>query len=243
MTETLDSVLRGAVRLYQHEGGYRVNVDSLLLVDFVGAPPFGRVLDLGTGSGVIALALAQRDPGATVDAVELQPGLAALATRNVELNQLGARVRVVEADLARARDAGLAGDAYDLVVSNPPYLRAEDGFASPSEEKAIARTELKITLAEVVRAARLHARTRGRVAVVYPAERAGELVATLEGERLRVARLRPVHARAGEPARRVLVEAVRDGRGPLSLLPPLVLYDAGGAPSAEHRAIAGDPAG
>ncbi|MCC6997381.1 MAG: methyltransferase [Deltaproteobacteria bacterium] len=240
MKETFDSVLRGAIRLSQPAQGYRVNVDSLLLCDFVGAAPLGRVLDLGTGSGVIALVLAQRDPEARVDAIELQEPMAALAARNVAMNNLAGRVLVHRADLRALRASGLALAAYDLVVSNPPYQALATGPAPPLAEKALATHEVECTLADVVRAAAEHVVPGGRVCLVYPAERAGELIAALEGARLRVTRLRVVYGRAGEPARRVLVEAERNGRAQLVIAPPLWLYDEAGAKTAEHARIVGE---
>src|SRR5438067_10704245 len=95
---TLDELIRGRIRVWQPRVGYRVNVDSLLLAHFVGAPPFGRLCDLGAGVGAIGLALAALDPAARVTLAELQPAIAALARRNARENGLDNRVDVVEVD-------------------------------------------------------------------------------------------------------------------------------------------------
>ncbi len=227
--------------MWQPRDGYRFSVDSLLLVDFV-HPPFGRACDLGTGSGVIALALALADSRASVTAVELQPRLAGLARRNAVENQLADRVRVVELDLADADAArkALPGASCELVVCNPPYRPLGEGNANPGDEQAIARHELKLTLADVAREARRLLVPGGRAALIYPAERLPALLATLDGEGLRPLRLRLVHGKPGEPARRALVEARKGHRGNLVVEPPLIVQDDDGQYSPEAKRALGD---
>jgi tRNA1Val (adenine37-N6)-methyltransferase len=226
--------------LWQPRDGYRFAVDPLLLVDFVGAR-VGRACDLGCGCGVVALGLAVADAAAQVTAVELQPRLAALARKNAVENRLDARVTVVEVDLADEREArahpALPGAAFDVVATNPPYRPLGEGDANPEDEQAIARHELRLTLADVAREARRLLAPGGRAALVYPAERLPALLAALAAERLRPTRLRLVHPRPDQPARRVLVEARKGHRGLLRVEPPLFLRDSTGAHSDEARRI------
>jgi tRNA1Val (adenine37-N6)-methyltransferase len=219
--ETLDAFLRGRLRLYQPRRGARVSLDAFLLADFASTPKLGRVLDLCCGGGVIGLALALADPEARVVGVELQPALAALARRNAALNAVEARVSAIEAD---ARALPVEPESFDLVVTNPPWREAEDGRAAPQEQRALSRHELTCTLADVAAAARRALRPRGRLAVVYPAERLGDLVSALVAADLRPRAVRAVHSVEDEPARRVLVEGVRAYRGGVTLRPPLVVH-------------------
>jgi tRNA1Val (adenine37-N6)-methyltransferase len=234
--------LRGRLAVWQPKVGYRFSVDSLLLVDFVRGPSLGRVCDLGTGSGVIALGLALRDPAAQVTAVELQPRLAELARRNVTENQLGGRVGVVEVDLADHNHARqvLPGASFELCVSNPPYRPLGEGNANPDDEAAVARHELRLTLADVILEMRRLLVPGGRAALVYPAERLTSLLATLDREGLRPLRLRLMHGKPGEPARRALVEARKGLRGNLVIEPPLILQDEEGRYTADARRALGE---
>jgi tRNA1(Val) A37 N6-methylase TrmN6 len=216
----------------------------LLLIDFVLAQSrkLGRVCDLGTGVGVIGLGLARKDEQAKVTLVELQPQLAELARRNAAENRLASRVQVVELDLAdvRASKQRLAGACFDWVVSNPPYRALGRGSPNPLNEEALARHELRLTLADVVRESRRLLVPGGRAAWIYPAERLPALLIACDQERLRPLRLRLVHDRVGEPAARLLLEARKGARGTLQIAPPLFLRDAQGAYTREAQQLLGD---
>jgi tRNA1Val (adenine37-N6)-methyltransferase len=242
---TRDEILRGRLVVWQPREGYRFAVDPLLLVDFVGEVRglrVARACDLGAGTGVIALAVALKWPEARVTAVELQPRLAALARKNVDENQLADRVAVVEADLAdaAAARAALPGASFDLALSNPPYRPLGEGDCNPRDEEAIARHELRLTLAGVCAELRRALEPGGRAALVYPAERLGALYAALDAEDLRPRRLRLVHPRADQPATRVLVEARKGQRGNLVVEPPFVLRDADGHYTPDARRALGE---
>jgi len=239
---TLDELIRGRIRVWQPRAGYRVNVDSLLLAWFVGEPPYGRVVDLGAGVGVIGLALAARDPDAQVVLAELLAESAGLCQRNAEENQLSARTRVVQVDLAdeRAARAVLPGASFDRVVSSPPYFTVRAGPPVPDQSEAIARHELRIDVPGVARAARRLLVPGGRAFLVFPSERMVELLGALAAEGLAPVRLRLVHPRPGSPANRVLVEAQKGSRAGLTVEPQLELRDRQGQYGPEARQALGE---
>jgi len=238
---TCDPILRGRLTLLQPKVGYRFSIDPLLLADFVGAPPLGRLVDLGAGVGVVGLTLAKNDPAAQVTLVELQPRLAALCLRNTVYNGLAERCSVIQGDLlAPATQKQLPGACFDLVVSCPPYYPLGHGDVNPDSEEAIARHELRLPLPDLVRAARRLIGFRGRVAVVYPSPRLSELLAQLLASGLQPTRLRLVHPHPGEPAQRAIVEARKGSRGGLCVEPPLYVRDAAGGYTAEARRALGE---
>lgn len=224
--ETLDALLRGKIKLYQPRKGARVSMDALLVADFAAAGRApgrgGRILDLGCGGGVIGIALAAGDAAAEVVGVELQGELVALARRNATLNAVAERCWIVEGDVTRAAELPIDPQSFDVVVSNPPY---HDGERTPPEEtRALARHQLAGTVADFVAAARRFVKPRGRVVMVFPAERIAELVAAFVEAGLAVRTLQSVHSVAGEPARRVLIEGVRDWKGGTTVAAPLVIH-------------------
>jgi tRNA1(Val) A37 N6-methylase TrmN6 len=244
--ETLDELLRGRLRMLQPRRGPRVSLDGLLLAAFAArhVSPLGRTLDLGCGSGVIALALAVRDPTARLVGVELQAALAVLARRNARLNGVADRVLFVEGDLRRPRAMPLEPDAFDVCVANPPFHREQGGRWAHGRERALARQEITCTVDDVARAARRFLRSRGRLAVVFPADRLPALLGTLGDHGLRARVLRPVHSIGDEPAKRVLVLAAKDYKGGVTVEAPLVVHRADRKSYTDEAAeILGEPRG
>jgi tRNA1Val (adenine37-N6)-methyltransferase len=238
---TCDAALRGQLRLWQPARGYRFAVDSLLLADFAAAgPTTGPLVDLGAGCGVVGLALARRCPEITVTLVELQPRLAELAARNVAENGLADRVAVLQADLAHLRGR-LPGAQTRSVVSNPPFQPQGVGSEAPDPERRIALSETACTLEGVVRAARRLLAPGGSVHLVYPSERAGEVLATLARAGLPPTRLRPVYPLPGLAARRVLVAGKKARTARLVVEPPLTIHAAPGQYTDEVARILGEP--
>jgi len=218
------------VRVVQPATGARFTTDPVLLAHFVVrtcSVRARRVCDLGAGTGVLGLCIAALDARAVVTGIELSGELASLAARSAAATGVSARVRCEAADL---RTVAAPPGGYDLVVCNPPYHAAGAGQLSPGPGRAVARHQIGCSLADVVQAARRLAAPRGRLALVYPAERAADLCTTLASERFRLRALRFVHPRAGAAARLVLALAqlgVRPGTG-CRVHPPLLLHEGSG---------------
>jgi tRNA1(Val) A37 N6-methylase TrmN6 len=235
---THDTLLRGRVKLIQPARGFRASIDPVLLAGFL-APPYGRFLDVGCGTGAVAFLLLARDPEASGQGLELQPRLARLAARANAENGFAARFTVVERD---ARAARLPAASFDLVASNPPYQPLGQGDLPPDEERSIAHHEVALALGDWLDLAARVLRPEGRLGVIHAAARAPELLAGMQARGLTPLRLRPVHPRPEAPATRVLVEARRGGsaRG-FAIEPALIVHGEGGY-SAEVRGFLGEEA-
>ncbi|MBP7336930.1 methyltransferase [Niveispirillum sp.] len=216
------ALLGGRVTLFQPIGGYRAAIDPVLLAAAVPARVGEAVLELGCGTGAALLCLAARVPGLSVTGVEIQAMAAALARRSAAESGLGDRVSVLDGDIA-ALSPDLRPNSFDQVISNPPFWPAGRHTPSPSTHKAVSHGEGSGDLAMFVQAALRLLKSRGRLTLIYPAERLDHLLSLLTG-RFGDIRILPLWPRAGQPARRVIVTALRDARGALSLLPGLVLH-------------------
>jgi tRNA1Val (adenine37-N6)-methyltransferase len=234
--ERLDDLGRGGLRIIQHPGRFPFALDPVLLAQFVTVRGRDRVLDLGTGCGIIPLLLAARHPEAQIAGVEIQPETADMAQRSVLLNGLHERVRIDLGDYRNVTTLYGHG-AFDVVAMNPPYREPGRGRVSPVDSRATARHELEGALQDAVRAAAAAVRFGGRVAAVFLAERLADLIVDLRQHRLEPKRLRLVQPRAGRPANLLLMEAVKGGGVGLRVEPPLIVYADGQTFTAEMQAI------
>jgi tRNA1Val (adenine37-N6)-methyltransferase len=177
--------------------------------------------------------LAHRHPEITLAGIEIQPALAGTAMENILENRLENRVSIISGDALDlpGRDFTL----QDLVLSNPPFTPYGKGRINPSDEKAIARHEIRMTLEALVTTAASLLTNIGRFAVIYPESRCGELLACLERHGLPPVRLRRIHPLAGGPAKRVLVEAAKGVRSSLTVEPSLAIYSEKGIFSDEVK--------
>jgi tRNA1Val (adenine37-N6)-methyltransferase len=224
--ETLDSVCGGEVRVLQRRRGYRFTLDPILLAHFAvyeAGAIRGRLMDLGTGCGIIPLILARRLGCGSITGLELQPRLFSLAERNMHLNRCEREVSLVQGDLRSVERLFPRGN-FSHVLCNPPYRTRDQGRISTDMEKALARHELACDFQDVVRAAAYLLKSRGSFCLVYPASRLSEVMAVLRVERLEPRTVRMVHSRAGRPAKLVLLHAVRGAPCGLTVLPPLVIH-------------------
>ncbi|WP_240046878.1 tRNA1(Val) (adenine(37)-N6)-methyltransferase [Paracraurococcus ruber] len=233
MTEadlTEDHLLGGRVRLRQPRRGLRAGLDAVLLAAGVPARPGQRVLEAGCGSGAGFLCLAARVPGLAILAVERDPRLAALARANAAANGLDGRVEVLEGDV---RDLALARrlPPCDHAFANPPYW---PGGTAPPEALRRAATHEEARLADWARFLAAPLARRGSLSLILPAARLEAGMAALAAAGCGGARLVPFWPRAGLPAKRALLQAWREGRGPARIEPGLTLHaDAGFTPAAE----------
>ncbi len=222
-----DNLFEGKLSCLQHRQGYRFSVDSILLAHFFAPCSKDRILDLGTGCGVISLILAYRWSAIQLWAVEIQPALAALAKRNATENDLADRMQVVEGDF-RQLEQLVQPASFDWVVANPPYGKKDASRKNANHEKAAARHEIHAELADVVKAARIALKKGGKAAFIYPASRSVALINILSKQGLEPKRLQIVHSYPGNNGLLVLVEALAGGNPGLAVLPPFFIHTAPG---------------
>jgi tRNA1(Val) A37 N6-methylase TrmN6 len=224
---TEDAILGGRLRIRQPARGYRVNVDTLLLAAAVEAPAEARLAEAGCGVGAALLAVALRAGEARLLGIERDANMAALARENVALNAMGQRVEIVTGDaLERSANWRATGGVFDGVFFNPPFDQEGEGRA-PAE----ARRHAHIAEAPIdVWVAALADRLRGGAALtlIHRAAKLPEILAALAG-RLGGTEFIPIHPRAGEPAKRILLRARKGSRARLRILPGLTLHDASDA--------------
>ncbi|HEX4179809.1 MAG TPA: methyltransferase [Caulobacteraceae bacterium] len=226
---SVDRVLGGRVLLHQRHQGYRPGLDAALLAAACDSGPGERVLEAGCGVGGALLAAATRRTRTLFVGIERDPDARALAERNVALNAVGERVEVFAGDVAEGfRALGLP--VFDAVMANPPFFDDPGALRAPHPARTgayMADGGLKAWTDFTLKAVR----EGGAITLIHRADRLGDLLALL-APKAGSFRVRPIHPFADAPAKRVLVRAIKTGKAPLILLPPLVLHDRDGG---KHR--------
>jgi tRNA1Val (adenine37-N6)-methyltransferase len=220
---TADSFFNGRIQVKQDRSGYRFSIDAVLLASHARPGPEDTVLDLGTGCGIIPMILAYRNPGIQVYGVEVQTDLADIATLNITENGLDDQITVLCMDM-KALTLEMTSGPVDLVVSNPPFRKAESGRINPNRQRAVARHEIKATLHDVVETGRRMLRTGGRFVMVYLAERMTDILTQMRTAGIEPKSIRSIHSGIDTAAKLVLVEGKKGGRAGIKIAPPLIIY-------------------
>jgi tRNA1Val (adenine37-N6)-methyltransferase len=227
LARTEDSFFNGRIKVFQHRDGYRFSIDAVLLAAFSAPEAKDRIVDLGTGCGIIPLILGYRHPGISITGIEVQLELAELAVRNAETNGLKERISIIHGDMKSLSIQDVSGPV-DLVISNPPYRKDRSGRVNPHPQRAVARHEILATLQDVVAAAARLLGIGGRFTIVYPAERITDLLTCLRSAGIEPKHIRTVHAKSHDPAFLVLMSGIKGGRPGAAVQEPLVIYQPNG---------------
>src|ERR1700761_2841646 len=232
---TRTGFLGGRLSLAQPKKGYRAGMDAALLAAACDAAPGQTVIEAGCGAGAALLSAAMRRPGSRFVGVERDPAALALCQHNIAANGLGERVRALPGDVAMKLST-LGLEPFDAAQANPPFFDDPDAIRGPAPEREgawIADSGLEAWTRFLLKAVR----EGGTITLIHRADRLADILGLL-GKGAGSFRIRPVHPFADEAAKRVLVRAVKTGRAPLALLPPLVLHDrSGGRHTVEAEAI------
>ncbi len=221
--ERLDDLQRNHFQIIQNPRRFCFGMDAVLLSGFAKAKAGARVLDLGTGNGIIPILMAAKTEAEHLTGLEIQPESVDMAKRSVLLNDLTERVSIVEGDIKSA--SGLFGAAvFDVVTCNPPYMPGQHGLVNSDQAKALARHEIACTFEDVAREAGKLLRPGGTFYLVHRPFRLAEIISALLTYKLEPKRMRLVYPFVDQEPNMVLLEACRGGNSRMRVEPPLIVY-------------------
>ena len=221
--ERLDELHRNGYRIIQNARKFCFGMDAVLLSGFARVKAGERVLDLGTGTGIIPILLRGKTPGRNFTGLEIQEESADMARRSVAYNHLEDSISIVTGDIREAA-ALFRAASFDVVTSNPPYMTDSHGLVNPDLPKAIARHELLCSLEDVVRGAAGVLRPGGRFYLVHRPFRLAEIMTVLVRYRLEPKRMRLVYPFVEKEPNMVRLEAVQGGNSRITVEKPLIVY-------------------
>jgi len=221
--EKIEDLQDKGLKIIQASDKYRFSVDSILLLDFIRLKNYEKIIDLGTGSGIIPLLLFDKKKGLSICGIEIQEDLADMARRSVELNKLQNNITIIQEDFRNLKNI-FKNQQFDVVVSNPPYIPVGQGKINPSSSKAIARHEIKGDLEDIISVSNYLLKNKGRIYIIYRSAKLIKLVITLKKYNIEPKVIKFIHPRLGENANLVLLEGIKSGKEELKIENPIFLY-------------------
>ena len=225
--ERIDDLQYKGLKIIQNKDGFCFGIDAVLLANFAkNMKRKNLVVDLCTGTGIVAILLSGKTDAKKIIGVEIQPESAEMAKRSVSLNSLQDRVEIINQDLKKLKTVIEAGSA-DTVTVNPPYMKAGSAIVNDENKLSIARHEVCCTLDDVIKESARILKTNGEFFMVHKPERLVDIFCTMRKYKIEPKRIRFVHPSVDKPANIVLIEGTRDGKEFLKFEKSLYVYENG----------------
>jgi len=198
-------------------------MDPFILAAHIQPKGFEKIIDVGCGCGIIPLILASRYPDLRITGVEIQNDLARFAKENVMNNGLGNAINIIHENIKNIDTSDINWKA-DIIVSNPPYKKKDTGRLNPDSQKAIARHEIFLDIDLLFRCSERLIHPKGRLYIIFPAQRLSDLMLTLERYKFIPDFIRFVHIKKNTAARLVILCAAKKHGKPCTIAPPFYVY-------------------
>jgi tRNA1(Val) A37 N6-methylase TrmN6 len=221
--ETLDILCNDELKIIQKKDGYRFSIDAILLSNFITLKKQERLLDIGTGCGIIPIYMSKKGHENSMTGIEIQEELFQAAQKNRDLNNCE-NVEFIHGDIKLFIES-LRKTSFHVIVSNPPYTKEHTGRTSPKHSRFIARYESYIDLSALLSVSSALLNKKGRFYIIYPSKRLGELIYTAKAHKLEPKRLRLIYPKKEESANLFLAEFIKEGGMEVTIEKPLYIYD------------------
>jgi len=225
--ERLDELHRKGYKIIQDPNRFCFGMDAVLLSAFANVRKKERVLDIGTGTGIIPILMEARYGGESYVGIEIQEDVADMASRSVKYNNLEDKISIDNSDVKDALKLYGFG-FFDVITTNPPYMTVDKGIVNPNDTKALSRHELSVTLEDIVSISSKLLKNKGRFYMIHRPARLVEIMNVMRKYNLEIKRIRMVHPYIDKEANMVLIEAMHDGKPFLKVENPLIVYEKSG---------------
>lgn len=223
--ERLDDLQLSGYYIIQDPKRFCFGIDAVMLSDFAKVKPGERVLDLGTGTGVIPILLSAKTKGLHFTGLEIQPESADMAQRSVRYNDLEDKIDIVTGDIKEAAELFVTA-SFDVITTNPPYMLKEHGLKNHGDARTIARHEILCTLDDILReSAKLLRESKGRFYMIHKPFRLAEILTKMCQYKIEPKRIRFVHPYVDKEPTMVLIEGLKGGKSRVTVEPPIIMYE------------------
>ncbi len=221
--ERLDDIHRNGYKVFQNKKKFCFGIDAVLLSDFAKGKKNNKILDIGTGTGIVPILMYAKNPNTTYTAFEIQKESSQLASRSVAYNNLDDKIKIINDDIKNV-ESYFPNGYFDVITSNPPYMNGSSGKINDFDEIAIARHEIHLSLDDLIKYGEKVLKFGGHFYMVHRPNRLAEIFYTMKKYKIEPKVIRMVVPKENSKPNIVLIDGVKGGASSLEVLPNLVVY-------------------
>lgn len=211
------------IKMYQLVDGFRFSVDPIILVNFFEGNSQKKILDIGSGTGIIPILLAKRKNMKNIVGIEIQRKNFEIFKKNITENNLSEIIEPVLGDIKDYKES----NSFDYIISNPPYMVLDGKKISENENKKISRHEIALNLEELVKNAKRLLKPQGEFFMVHRSYRLPEIIIELEKNKFSLKKIQFTYFNKQKNSNLILIQASKGKKNKLEILPPLYLEEEG----------------
>lgn len=221
--ERIDDLEINNLKIIQNTNGFCFGMDSVLLSDFAKEINNSKVIDLGTGTGILPILLSAKTKNTKFVGVEIQQEVAEMANRSVYLNNLQNRIEIINDNIKNLKNK-YSTCTFDAVISNPPYKKEGTGMKNVQENKLISRHEITANLEDFIEVSKYLLKDKGSLYLVHRPERLVDILYTLRRNKIEPKKIKMIFPHINDEPNLVLIKAVKNAKPFLKIEKPLYIY-------------------
>jgi len=226
--ERIDDLEYKGLKIIQNTEGFCFGIDSVLLSDFAkDIRNNSKVIDLGTGTGILPILLSAKTNLSKIYGVEIQEEVANMAKRSVKLNNLENKIEIINCNIKELENI-LEKNKFDAIVTNPPYKKLNSGIVNENEKKLISRHEITANLEDFIKVSSKMLKDNGALYMVHRPERIADIIESLRKNKLEPKIIRMVYSNVNSKPCMILIKAVKKEKEFLKIENNLYIYDENG---------------
>lgn len=227
--ERIDDLQLNNLKIIQNKNGFCFGIDSVILSDFAKEiPAKSKVVDLGTGTGILGILLCAKSKLSKIYGIDIQKDVCEMATRSIKLNNLENKFKIVNTDIKDLMQI-FEKNSIDAIVSNPPYKKEDSGIKNEDKAKLISRHEITATLEDFIEISSKLLKNNGNLYMVHRPERLSDIMFLLRKYHIEPKKLRLVHSYSDDRPKLILIKATKNGKSFLNIEKPLIIYHKDGS--------------
>lgn len=227
--ERIDDLQLNNLKIIQNKDGFCFGIDAVLLSDFAkDIRNNSKVLDLGTGTGIVSILLCEKTKLSKIYGIDIQKDVCDMASRSIRLNKLENKFEIINTNIKNLKEF-FEDNSFDAIVSNPPYKKDNTGLKNESETKLISRHEITASLEDFISVSSRLLKNNGNIYMVHRPERLSDLFYLLKKYNLEPKKLRLVQSYTNSKPKLILVKATKNAKSFLNIEEPLIIYNKDGS--------------